>query len=265
MTLHPHLDRMRSALVVRYHPSAQPQRLRIRSRVESCGLIPWPAMGVLTCRRWLERGFGGGDLFPPWTSTGSWVSGPMPNRPEARELECEWELEVAGVDPVFLGPMVSTLTLSNPDHPLLSLQIHGDAPNSGAVTTEEDVLGWMTDTATFPSSWPDVPFELGTTDEPRDASVRVALAAPHDDSTFESLEATLSVWSMVAAHYPNRDRDALGDMMAPTVEVCAPSEVTFRMKDFDFLRDPVQDVLLNGLIAYHHRVAAIASVTIGFP
>jgi hypothetical protein len=269
--LHPKLAFVDAGgLYVAYRASAEAQRLEIR--VEAAGPDA-RGMGTSLLRALLaivNAGACGGAEFLPSVGRAALVSGPrVPDDPGGRGPIFEWEVEVAGVSPLYLRSMVEDFALAAwSDHPVVALGLRGSLPLDASPLSARtaDVRRWLLDADAYPGDPPTPPFPLKETRDPDATSAMVRLRPDGARATdvLEPFELLMVRWSSYLAGLPSREAQPIGSS-GFFRSAASRRELVARVEEIDVRPAPARAALVALLTRFHEDVAPLAHAEIRLP
>ncbi len=267
MPLFKNMDFVQHGLHVRYRSDARPQKVFLD--ISTTGLADQPlAEGfVLSLGDTVAHGGGGSDLFPP---TAGYLRklGPPPKQ-RMRGPDYHFELEVAGVAPVFVRHAIQALRSVGFDQLVTSLSWVGELPlDDGPMSvTEVEMKRWLDDPDVFIRMWPKPPFPIVRRGTTKGATVRLELGKkPNKDEAFE-LEERLQNYLVECEQLVDADgRQVDPESYPPPEEIWkfarGKTEVVARASHFPWRRDAGYELLVNYLCNLHETVVPILEAEI---
>jgi hypothetical protein len=262
------LEFVQSALTVSYRASAEPQVLEIRLSTAALPAMPFGPGEMLAMTRLVQWGAAGGADFSPTKGAAKVVSGSVPtvDKQPLVATDYEWEVEVAGVCPLFIRTIVEHLAISGSPHLVKSMSIHGRLPPDGSPlsVTEQDVRKWIEDPAAYPGEWK-APFEIEDKRIGKGAALRVKLAGAVDANVFTQFGGLVGYWTVAVQKFFDHTATKHGGLTAVPTKKQGPNECSANWKFFDIVQEPARRTLNNMLVRFHETVAPIAEVTLSLP
>lgn len=253
-------------LSVAYLASDKPQVLRVEMTTDALPKLGIAPLGIGVLARIINLGGGGGGELAPAAGFAKVLSGPRGGTPEAIATRYSWELEVAGMSPLFVRTIVERLRVAGGCH-VTSMSIVGSLPVDGGPysVTDRDVCAWLDDTKAYPGTWHSPGFPIVERSVMRGATMKLALGADADHDMLLRFKDTVETWHHAIANVPSlsHERQGVGD--ATPMVVRGRTELCARYDVFDFDRVPAKATLINMLSRFHSDVAPIeeAQIAIG--
>lgn len=215
---------------------------------------------------YVNGGFAGGSSFAPKIGSARLVKGPRSADPDDLTIATayDFELEMGGVDRLFIAIAVESLASSGNPHKVTSLTI---APTEGMsdspqAVNEEDVKRWLQDNTEFPGRWPEIPFEILEQSKARGGTVQVRLASEPSSAAFDDLAMVIRIWRALLGLFPEPELKMQGMADFEPRLARKKQELTAHFRVFDYHPKAASDALINALCRFHHNVATIERVTL---
>lgn len=249
-------------LTVRYRGSTERQKLTID--VIRSGRCQAPCLAAYNLRNSLNLGFAGGADFHPTTGFGEVLA----ESPDLQGPELHWEIDVAGLSPLALRNLIenhSSIYAPPQQMVIVGSLALDDSPLS---VTEQKVVPWLDSFEAYPMAWPEPGFEIEEDTIPKGAFIRVDLDGLATSEVLEKFHWTVACWNGQTQKYPlsNRKKQRNKDIRQVSEDPQlghTKSSLTASWQYLDIYFDPGRDLLINGLVWFHHKVAPIRRVHIG--
>ena len=263
MILNPKLAVTPSQISVRYRATPEPQEIEME--VTTSVARPLGMMHNLF-RPWISavnQGGGGSDVFSPLDGKAKMIAAPPPDP----STTFAWRFSLQSVAPIALRDVMTRLNTMPEGFGFIEhFRLSGSAPldDSPLSVTERQFLGWFDDVHAYPKQWPTVPFEVVGQEIEKSARIRVTLAGATSPEVEQHLNGHLGAWTMLIRQYPDRFLKAWGESALPKF-ARNKSQITATYPLFTYDIDPVRDTLINMMIWFHHKVAAIKKLELALP
>jgi hypothetical protein len=262
------LDFLNGGFYLAYRGAEEPQVLTIELKLDAPSPDGLAALIMATLVDVINHGAAGGAEFAPTTGSAKILSGPSsPAHEGAKGPLFRWELEVAGVSPLFMRNIVEALRKAGDLNvqPVRSLAISGSLPvDTSALSVRDAFLGlWVCDTTTYPKAWPTPGFLIKDYETATGARVRARTAGRANAKTLRAFHETAECWLNAIAEYPARSDPAPGFAEYIPELAHTRSELVARYHVFDYTPLAARDTLINCLCWFHANVAPLVEAEIG--
>ena len=255
-------------LSVAYLASDEPQILRVEMTTDALPKMGVAPLGIGALARIVNLGGAGGGEFAPGAGAARVISGPLGGTPESIATRYSWDLEVAGMSPLFVRTIVERLRVAGGCH-VTSMSIVGSLPVDGGPysVTDREVRAWLDDTHAYPGTWHSPGFPIVERRIMRGATMKLAMGGDLDHEKLLRFKETVSVWHLAIANVLSLSHERQGVADATPRVSRSKSELCARYDVFDFDRVPAKATLINMLSRFHAEAAPIeeAQIAIGLP
>jgi len=253
-------------LSVAYVATDKPQVLRVEMTTDALPQVGLAPLGIGVLARIINLGGGGGGEFAPAAGSAKVLSGPRGGTPEAVATRYSWDLEVAGMSPLFVRTIVERLRVAGGCY-VTSMSIVGSLPLDGGpyCVTDREVRAWLDDANAYPGTWHSPGFPIVERSIMRGAAMKLAMGGDLDHDVLLRFHDTVSIWNLAIENTlsPSHDGQGAGDATPRVVR--SQTELCARYDVFEFDRVPAKATLINMLSRFHSEVAPIeeAEIAIG--
>ncbi|MCA9622745.1 MAG: hypothetical protein KC731_27185 [Myxococcales bacterium] len=255
----------RGGLTVRYRASPEPQLVDISLALAD----PYPALkaqGVIEALLVAANaGAAGGAILSPLAGGGRLVAGPTDPASDEGPL-WRWQVELAGVCPRYWRHFCDDASLAGGGTVALAqLGIVGQLPlDDTPMSLRENELGrWFEGLDTWAERWPSPPFRVLDVAQPAGVSCRLRFSVDTTVDLLVQVEQLFDRWCLLVSPQYREDGFPGAMQLAPQI-VRNRREIAAHHTFFKYAPGPPGDLLHNMLVRFHHDVAPIETVELGF-